>query len=64
MAAAQAQHEVGELRRSCRATASKSLRDPPGRGPHARSHERAAAEVNVPIDQLKETAEINPEWTG
>ena len=44
LAAAQAQHEVAELADACWRTAASrcQLRDPPGRGPDAGPHERAA----------------------
>ena len=43
MAVAQAQHAVRDLARRAREARRRgALRDPPGRGPHARPHERAA----------------------
>ena len=50
MAVAQAQHDVRAARRAARGEGRRGqVRDPPGRGPHAGAHERAARRGERPL---------------
>ena len=63
LAVAQAQHTVRELADELEKRGVEvQLRDPPGRRPHARPHERAAGRGRRALPALKEMDEINPEF--
>ena len=62
MAVAQAQHRVRELYdQLTKRGIDVQVRDPPGGGPHARPHERAAGRGRDPYTALVEMDDINPD---
>ena len=63
MAVAQAQHDVRQLAELLEEKGVEvEVRDPPGRRPHARAHERPARRGQRAVRPLKEMDEINPEF--
>ena len=61
MAVAQAQHRVHELRdQLAKRGISREVRDPPGRGPHAGTHERAARRGRHPVRRARRDGRHQP----